>query len=137
MKKRKHKKQRKQHTPLAKHAREGKTLIPPLNQLNTAPLDWQRDFLPEHLWISALAVKFGLDQMSKPFHALADAIDTAWPASESAPFIGLVTDFGLVPEAVRRSRSGSPGMRAGISGSVASRARPAPRGATSTTAGDA
>ena len=67
MKKRKHKKQRKQHTPLAKHAREGKTLIPPLNQLNTAPLDWQRDFLPEHLWISALAVKFGLDQMSKPF----------------------------------------------------------------------
>ena len=67
MKKRKHKKQRKQHTPLAKHAREGNTLIPPLNQLNTAPLDWQRDFLPEHLWISALAVKFGLDQMSKPF----------------------------------------------------------------------
>lgn len=101
MKKRKHKKPSKQHTPLAKHARSGKTLVPPLNQLNTSPLDWQRDFLPEHLWISALAATFGLDKMVKPFHALADAVDTVWPASETAPFIGLVTDFGLVPEAAR------------------------------------
>lgn len=102
MRKRKHKKLSKsQHTPLAKHARAGKTLIPPLNQLNTSPVDWQRDFLPEHLWISALAAQFGLDQMGKPFHALADAIDTVWPPSETAPFLGLLSDFSVVPETAR------------------------------------
>ena len=54
------KKRRKgRHTPLSKHAKVGTALMSPIAGLNVVPVEWERDLLPEYLWIGALAVTFG------------------------------------------------------------------------------
>jgi len=61
--------------------------------------DWFRDLLPEHLWLAALANKVGLDQLPGVYNSFMDALDAHWPHNFVA--LGLLSDFGLVPEAER------------------------------------
>lgn len=87
------KKQRKPstHTPLAAHVKEGTRLVPPLAQLPMVSVSWDRDMLPEHLWIASLRDFVPLERLHEPFYAFMDAIDEIW--DQVAPAIGLLTDF--------------------------------------------
>jgi hypothetical protein len=85
------------HSSLNKHQKVGTKLVPPLARLNMIPLQWDRDLLPEHLWIASLAESYPIERIHKPFSDLLDAIDTVWPNNELSPSLGMLTDFGLVP----------------------------------------
>ncbi len=89
------------HTSLAQHRKVGSTLRPPLSDLNTIPLDWPRDLLPEHLWIASLAEEFGLDVCHGLYRVFCDAIDQYIPVTKQRPFCGLISDFARVPDELR------------------------------------
>jgi hypothetical protein len=87
------------HTGLAKHSKEGTRLVPPLAKLPMRMLDFERDLLPEHLWIAALVDIYGIERSHRPFYDLMDALDTIWPEEGTA--FGLLTDFGRIPVEAR------------------------------------
>lgn len=83
------------HTGLDKHLRSGTRLLPPLAKHPIHMLDFERDLLPEHLWIAALVDRYGIERAHRPFYDLMDALDGIW--KEEGPALGLLTDFGKVP----------------------------------------
>jgi len=87
------------YTPLASHRKDGSKLRGPLAALNAIVVDWLRDVLPEYLWIAALADDFGLDRFHLAYNEFMDALDTHWSHKFAA--LGLISDFGLVPESER------------------------------------
>jgi hypothetical protein len=89
----------KQHTPLSRHKKSGTKLLGPMSSMRVQPVDWARDLLPEHLWIAALAVDYGLDSFHTPFNRLLDAIDEEW--QDTDPCLGFISDLGRVPESNR------------------------------------
>src|SRR5690606_11635458 len=58
--------------------------------------DFERDLLPEHLWLAALVDEHGIERAHRPFYELMDAVDEVW--SSDYPAIGLLSDFGLIEE---------------------------------------
>lgn len=64
-------------------------------------MDWERDYLPEFLWIAALAEKHGINHFHVPYNAFLDEIDKVW--DHEAVALGLLSDFQLVPEGRRDS----------------------------------
>jgi len=89
------------YSPLSSQKRVGTKLKGPLAALSpkAQPVDWVRDLLPEHLWIAALADRVGLDRVAGVYNSFMDAMDAHWPHDFVA--FGLISDFGLVPEAER------------------------------------
>jgi hypothetical protein len=87
------------HTPLAQLQREGTKLVGPLSTLNMQVMDWERDYLPEFLWIGALAEDQGIDHFHDPYNAFLDAIDKVWSHQDTP--LGLLSDFGLVVQEKR------------------------------------
>ena len=92
----KRKGRRPHHTPLSKHQKVGTKLVSPMGALNFTSVEWSRDLLPEHLWIGAVAVAFGLDRFHNQYGALVDALDGYVAGDEIN--LGLLSDFGRVPE---------------------------------------
>ncbi|HOI55945.1 MAG TPA: DUF5677 domain-containing protein [Phycisphaerae bacterium] len=90
------------YSSLDVHRKSGSTLLPRLADPKVNLIDFERDLLPEHLWIAALADRYGLDAVHRPYEDMMDAIDTVWPESEPTP-IGFISDFGEVPLAKRSS----------------------------------
>jgi hypothetical protein len=94
----KHKGQHSQrHTPLKKHKKVGSSLVPPLAGLPLKPLDWDRDLLPEYLWIASLRAVVPTNQIHRAFYTFMDAVAEFWPAQH--PAIGLLTDFRFLQPA--------------------------------------
>lgn len=59
---------RRRHTPLAGYIRQGTTLANPiLKDVPCTPVPWERDLLPEHLWLAGLADLFGAAIIHEPF----------------------------------------------------------------------
>lgn len=83
------------HSGLGKHSKVGTQLVPPLAKLPMHMLNFERDLLPEHLWIAALVDQYGVEHAHRPFYDLMDAVDKIW--KEESPSLGLITDFGRVP----------------------------------------
>lgn len=84
------------YSALSSHRREGTKLVPDLTKLPFNMIDWEKDLLPEHLWMAALAEDFKIENAHKPFEAFLDALDTVWPDLEKPP-LGVLSDFGLIP----------------------------------------
>jgi Family of unknown function (DUF5677) len=77
------------------HKKVGSRLLPPLAQdMPIVVFDFERDLLPEHLWIGALVDRHGIEDAHKPYYRLLDAVDEVW--TEDYPPLGLISDFGLV-----------------------------------------
>src|SRR5215469_8566916 len=91
------------YSPLSSQRKEGTKLKGPLAVLSPKfeAVDWLRDFLPEHLWIAALAERVGLENTAGVYNAFMDQMDAHWPHDFVA--FGLISDFGLIPEAERTS----------------------------------
>lgn len=79
------------HTPLSHHRKAGSALLPPLAGLNVKPAFWDRDWLPEHLWIASLRRVVPADHLFKPFYTFMDAVEEFWPADK--PPLGYLSDF--------------------------------------------
>ena len=50
------------HTSLKEHKQVDSHLEGLFSKMNMQPLDWQKDILPEHLWIGGLAEEYGIDE---------------------------------------------------------------------------
>src|SRR4030042_1618486 len=97
--KKKQQKKRIIHTPLAKHKRRGSTILAPLSEMNLDLIEWERDLLPEHLWLAALSDIFPIESVHTQFSTFMDIIDPYILKGSYA--FGLISDFGLVPEEKR------------------------------------
>lgn len=82
------------HTPLAEHRKRGTVFTTPLADYPIEANDWQRDYLPEYLWMGALAQHLPVTKMYNPVYEVMDAAEHLW--SESYPPIGVVSDFGFI-----------------------------------------
>lgn len=87
------------HSGLGKHSKVGTRLVPPLAKLPMHMLDFERDLLPEHLWIAALVDQYGMERAHRPFYDLMDALDGIW--KDELPAFGLLADFGKVADEAR------------------------------------
>jgi hypothetical protein len=85
------KKKHRRHTSLSEHRKVGSLLIPPLADTNLTPLVWDRDWLPEYLWIASLRQLCPVDQLFKPYYTFMDAIAGFW--QDKSIRLGLISDF--------------------------------------------
>jgi Family of unknown function (DUF5677) len=100
MTRKKNHKRRSRHTPLSQHRKHGSILSPPLANIPIKPSMWDRDLLPEFLWIASLRELTSLDHLYQPFYLLMDAVDEYWEEPDP-PAIGMLSDLGrLAPHKV-------------------------------------
>src|SRR5262245_56909502 len=87
------------YSGLEAHRRVGTRLLTRLSELSVNAIHWERDVLPEYLWIGALAEKYsGHAQLA--FMEMMDAMDSVWQAAPRTA-LGFISDFGEVPEDLR------------------------------------
>jgi hypothetical protein len=84
------------HSGFSQHSRVGSKLTPPLAKLPVALVDYERDLLPELLWIASLVDGLGVERSHLPYYELANEIDKSWN-SENV-FLGFISDFGAFPK---------------------------------------
>jgi len=90
------KKKSKKYSGLAKHKREKSKLRPPLQKIQPIEvLDWERDFLPEHLWIESLSSTYLENVWPNIYEKFLDTLDEYCP--EGIYIYGFISDFGLIP----------------------------------------
>lgn len=78
------------------HKRAGTKLVPPMLQgLPIVRVEFERDLLPEYLWIAALVDQMGVNGATRPYYGLLDALDTHW--QDEFPPLGLLSDFAMLP----------------------------------------
>jgi len=94
------KRRHKRFTPLSKHIKKRKKLLHPLNHIPIEHINWERDFLPEFLWIDALAEYYKVDpNWYDFFDEFIDLIEEY--LDDENILIGTISDFGKVPEDIR------------------------------------
>lgn len=93
VKKKKKKKSSKKYSGIKDHKQFKGKLISPINQLPIEPFNWDRDFLPEHIWIDLLSVT-DVDWFNV-YSKFLDELDEYFP--EKQHLCGLISDFGLIP----------------------------------------
>ncbi len=90
----------KKFSSIKEHKRIGKQLIPPLGNFNIKPIQWDKDLLPEFLWIDALTQKFGSDVVHDKFYQFLDTIESYIEEKEFY-LIGFISDFRKVNQDIR------------------------------------
>jgi len=102
------KKKSKRKTPkrrkrIDSYKKTGKKLQPPLaSYTNLQPVDYQRHWLPQLLWLESLLDCHGEEKFPGFAHRFLDLIDNAG-TNGSQPVSGLVESFSYVPKDVRNS----------------------------------
>lgn len=87
---------------IKKHKRLGKKLIPPLGDLNISQFVWDRDLIPEFLWIDGLTQKVGINNVHNKFYQFLDYIEN-YIEDEQLYLLGFISDFDKVPETIREN----------------------------------
>lgn len=100
MSRKKKKKSGQRFTGIPNHKRFKSTLMTPLKQLNVQPIEWDRDLLPEHLWIESLADTYAENVWPVIYNKFLDELDKYFPEGKTI-ILGFVTDFGLIPKEKR------------------------------------
>ncbi len=92
----------KKYTPINKHKRKGKIFSSPHVFLeNVKPIVWDRDLLPEFIWIDALHQKFeNFADLFRNYKKFLDMLDAYIDTNETLLF-GLISDFDKIPEEKR------------------------------------
>lgn len=85
-------------TPIAQHKRSGSVLSTVASDLNMEMIEWERDLMPEHLWIDLLANEYEKLQWFKIYNDFLDKIDSVSEEERKTPFLGLISDFGILTE---------------------------------------
>lgn len=91
-------KRRRRGSGLQDHARHGKTLVSPLNQLPTppAPVDWLRDVFPEMLWLCSMVVDHPWGEARDIVVETMRRLETYRPEG-GAVLTGTLSSFEIVP----------------------------------------
>jgi hypothetical protein len=100
VKKKKSRKSRNLNTSLNKHKLKGKVLQSPLSQIGIKSFPYDRDLIPELLWIDSLAQTFNNTHWHKLYDEFLDALEKHFN-TEKIILLGTLTDFGNVPESAR------------------------------------
>lgn len=97
-KRKKNRKPKRKHKRIDAYKRKGNTFAPPLATYpNLRPLDYQRQLLPQLLWLECLQESYGQDRFPGMVHKFLDLVDGIG-TSGSDPVSGLVESFSFVPE---------------------------------------
>ena len=83
-------------TGLQSHSRRGSQLLGPMHDLHMEVIAWDRDLLPEFLWIASLALGRNRSDWPTLYNQFMDAVDSFCP--EDFLGLGLVRDFAMIPE---------------------------------------
>jgi hypothetical protein len=95
------KKRKPKYTELKKHKRNGKEILSKLNTLPLVVIDWNKDFIPEFLWIDSLAQMYSNLHWHKIFDDFIDILEK--PLGNDKILLGFLSDFAKVPEQTRSS----------------------------------
>ena len=94
-KKRKKRKNQTGHTPLKKHVRSGTKLKPFHEELPISNVSWERDWLPEYLWIASLREIVPIEKIHQPYYQFmriaSEFVDSVEPGQKD--MLGLISDF--------------------------------------------
>ncbi|MEG5004322.1 DUF5677 domain-containing protein [Microcoleus sp. AT9b-C3] len=82
------------HTPLKQHQKKGTALKSQLANLPISETNWERDWLPEYLWIASLRDVVPTDKLYEPYYAFMEAIGEFLEGEQL--IIGLVSDFAAL-----------------------------------------
>jgi hypothetical protein len=85
-----------EYSGIKSHRPHKKKLISPLGQLPISMINWQRDILPEHLWIEFLRQKYSGAILLDSYSELCNALRPY--CKGNLAFLGLMSDFGRIPE---------------------------------------
>jgi len=96
-------KKKKNFTPISKHSHEKGMLKTKLSQLNMQMIDWERDLMPEHLWIELLSDEYKDINWFKIYEDFLDKLDECLETQPKTPILGLISDFS-VPSEIERKR---------------------------------
>ena len=80
------------YTPLNKHTKIDGKLKTPLSQFNMENIRWERDFLPEHLWLELLFQEYGYNRFHIVYNKFIDKLDETVNDDKNILF-GFLTDF--------------------------------------------
>ena len=94
-------KQKSKFTPIDKHKFSGSVLTTQLTDSNMSIVDWERDLMPEHIWIDLLANEYKQLNWLKIYNDFADKIDASLEKDHKTPFLGLISDFGMLSDSER------------------------------------
>jgi hypothetical protein len=89
------------YSPIDSHKRDKSKLITPMNQMNMNLFEWERDFLPEHLWIELLAHEYEKLAWYKIYNDFLDRLEDTIE-DKNITIYGYLSDFGIVPEKSRK-----------------------------------
>lgn len=90
------------YTPLNKHTKVDGKLKTPLSQFNIEKIQWEKDFLPEHLWFELLFQEYGFNQFHIVYNKFMDKLDETVNDDQNIQF-GFLTDFKYIPLDKRQS----------------------------------
>lgn len=93
------KKKRDRFTPLKNHVRKKSKFQHRLSETNLQMIEWERDLMPEHLWIDLLAEEYKKIAWRKIYEDFLDKLEQC--IKEKVCLFGWVSDFGTVPEYAR------------------------------------
>jgi hypothetical protein len=82
------------HTPLKQHQKKGTAHKSPLANFPISQISWERDWLPEYLWIASLRDVVPTDKLHQPYYAFMEAIGEFLEGEQL--IIGLVSDFAAL-----------------------------------------
>ena len=94
MSKKKKKKLPQRYSGIPNHKRVKSKLVSRLSEMNMEVLEWERDFLPEHLWIESLSSTYPENVWPEVYNQFLDELDKCLP--EKVFIYGFVTDLGLI-----------------------------------------
>lgn len=92
----KKKKKSGKYSSISSHNRHKSKLIAPINKLPMEVLNWERDFLPEHIWLECLSSTYPENIWLGLYNGFLDELDKYFP--ERIIMYGFITDFGLIPQ---------------------------------------
>ena len=79
-----------------KHIKIDGKLKTPLSQFNIENIQWERDFLPEHLWLELLFQEYGFNRFHIVYNKFMDKLDEMVNDDKNIIF-GYLTDFKYIP----------------------------------------
>ncbi len=91
-------KKKKRFSSISKHKSDGRMLRTMPAEMNIAAIDWERDLMPEHIWIDLLAEEYKDKAWHKIYEHFLDELDAVGGGIHS---FGLISDFGLIPNDAR------------------------------------
>jgi hypothetical protein len=95
----KKKRQKNKYSPVDRHTRAKSLLVAPINELRVQPIDWERDLLPEHLWLDMLFNTYVRNSALSLYKQFVESLQPYCPDGEV--MYGYISDFGLIPSSRR------------------------------------